>query len=55
MTSDNPVVLYNMFLERMGVDESGMGSRGAFIFMPLSPGLAIVLYDGKVYKIGNKR
>lgn len=55
VTSDNPVVLYNMFLERMGIDESGMGSRGAFIFMPLSPGLAIVLYDGKVYKIGNKR
>lgn len=55
VTSDNPVVLYNMFFERMGIDESGMGSRGAFIFMPLSPGLAIVLYDGKVYKIGNKR
>ena len=55
VTSDNPAVLYNMFFERMGLDESGMGCRGVFVFMPLSPELAIVLYDGKVYKIGNKR
>lgn len=55
VTSDNPAVLYNMFFERMGRDESGMGCRGVFVFMPLSPELAIVLYDGKVYKIGNKR
>lgn len=55
VTSDNPAVQYNMFFERMGLDESGMGCRGVIIFMPLSPELAIVLYDGKVYKIGNKR
>lgn len=55
VTSDNPTALYNMFFERMGRDESGMGCRGVFVFMPLSPELAIVLYDGKVYKIGNKR
>lgn len=55
VTSDNPAVLYNMFFERMGLDESGMGCRGVFVFMPFSPELAIVLYDGKVYKIGNKR
>ena len=55
VTSDNPAALYNMFFERIGRDESGMGCRGVFIFMPFSPELAIVLYDGKVYKIGNKR
>lgn len=55
VTSDNPAALYNMFFERMGRDELGMGCRGVFIFMPLSPELAIVLYDSKVYKIGNKR
>ena len=55
VTSDNPAALYNMFFERMGLDESGMGCRGVFIFMPLSPEQAIVLYDSKVYKIGNKR
>ena len=55
VTSDNPAALYNMFFERMGHDELGMGCRGVFVFMPLSPKLAIVLYDGKVYKIGNKR
>ena len=55
VTSDNPAALYNMFFERMGRDELGMVCRGVFVFMPLSPELAIVLYDGKVYKIGNKR
>ena len=49
VASDNPAVLYNMFFERMGLDESGMGCRGVFVFMPFSPELAIVLYDGKVY------
>jgi hypothetical protein len=55
VTSDNPAALYNMFFERMGRDELGTGCRGVLIFMPFSPELAIVLYDGKVYKIGNKR
>lgn len=55
ITSDNPTALYNMFLERMGQVESGLGCRGVFIYMPLSPKIALVLYDDKVYKIGARK
>lgn len=55
VTSDNPTALYNMYLERMGQVETGLGCRGVFLYMPLSPKAAVVLYDDKVYKMGGRK
>ena len=37
VTSDNPAVLYNMFFERMGLDESGMGCRVVLLLCRFHP------------------
>ncbi|WP_237274465.1 DUF4238 domain-containing protein [Tenacibaculum ovolyticum] len=57
ITSDNPVSKYNQFLEsrNFSFGHYGMLSKGLQIFYPLSPDLALVLYDPKVYKIGYRK
>ena len=57
ITSDNPVSKYNQFLEsrNFSFGHCGMLSKGLQIFYPLSPDLALVLYDPKVYKIGYRK
>lgn len=55
ITSDNPVCLYNPFMEKMNHPLNGLGARGAIIFYPLSPTLSLLLYDEKVYKVGNRK
>lgn len=51
-TSDAPVYLYNQYCEGIrdrGV--TGLASRGIQIFLPLSPSIILMLYDGNTYKI----
>lgn len=52
ITSDNPSILHNTFLEKINARASrGLGLRGAIMYMPLSPMYAIMLYDSETYDI----
>ena len=52
ITSDNPVVLYNQYLdERDYSGNTGLQSIGLQICFPLSPKLLLVCYDSSVYSI----
>jgi len=56
VTSDNPCVVYNQYYEHLkGRGTTGAIKKGLMIFVPLSPTHLILLYDGEVYKVGNKR
>lgn len=55
ITSDNPVCLYNPFMEKMNYPLNGLGARGTIIYFPLSPKLALFIYDDNVYKVGNRK
>jgi len=57
ITSDNPISKYNQFLEsrKFPFGHTGMASKGLQIFYPLAPDLLLIMYDPKVYKIGNKK
>ena len=54
ITSDNPLIKYNQFLEKrkFGGSATGYASLGLQIVVPLSPLLAIIGYDRTIYKIG---
>lgn len=54
-SSDNPVSLYNMFLEKVNHNGAGVGCRGIMFYLPLSPERAVLFYDTKVYKCGRDR
>jgi hypothetical protein len=56
ITSDNPVVKYNQFLEERKHPGGNVGlfTKGLQIFFPLSPILMLHLYDDWVYKVGGK-
>ncbi len=56
ITSDNPVVRYNQFLEsrRPFLNNVGLFTKGLQLFFPLSPELSLVLYDSRVYRVGKK-
>jgi Protein of unknown function (DUF4238) len=56
ITSDNPVVLYNRFLEKRQpqTGNTGLNCRGLQIFMPLGPRHLLMLYDGDVYRFGSR-
>ena len=57
ITSDNPISKYNQFLEsrKFPFGHNGMASKGLQIFYPLAPNLLLIMYDPRVYKIGNKK
>ncbi len=57
ITSDHPVVKFNMFLrmKKWPSAHTGWPTKGLQIFFPISPNRMIVLYDGNTYKIGNKK
>lgn len=56
ITSDNPVFKYNRYCEGLReIGITGALSRGLQIFVPLSPELLLMLYDGWVYKVDDKR
>jgi hypothetical protein len=54
VTSDNPVVFYNQYCERLEGGRIGATCRGLQIFIPLSPSRLLLLYDAKVYKLNDK-
>jgi len=55
LTSDNPMVKYNQFLERhkypYGI--TGFMTSGLQIFLPISSAHMLIFYDGSIYKMGN--
>lgn len=57
VTSDHPVILHNLFLERIApfVGVTGLGTKGLTIFLPLSPEFLMVFFDHEVYKVGSRR
>lgn len=55
ITSDNPVVFYNSYLESAPTKlKTSVMARGLQIFFPLSPNVVYCLYDKKIYKYGDK-
>lgn len=56
--SDNPLVIYNQFLEKRKwnlVSQRGYGSKGLQMFLPVNDNYMLVVYDTDVYKVGNKK
>ena len=50
ITSDDPVVLTNMFhAQKLKKNRFGFDSAGVLLFLPLSPRLLLVCYDGDAY------
>jgi hypothetical protein len=57
ITSDNPAVRYNQFLEKRNTLGSNIGidCKGLQIFLPLGPRHMLMLYDGDVYRVGGRK
>jgi len=57
ISSDNPVVKYNQFLEQRKHPGGNVGllTKGLQVFFPLSPTHMLVYYDDWIYKIGDRR
>jgi len=57
ITSDNPVIKYNQFLESRGWKSSmtGYSSLGLQMIVPLNSQIAVLFYDAKIYKVGDKK
>ncbi len=56
LTSDNPVFKYNLYCERFTeTGTTGATNAGLLVFLPISPKLCLLLYDGGVYKVGRSR
>lgn len=57
ITSDNPVVIYNQFLEGRktygGI--GGLGQKGLQLFLPISPKMLLLFYDGRIYHMGSSK
>lgn len=56
ITSDNPVIKYNQFLEQRKHfgGHVGLATKGLQIFFPISPTHMLCIFDEWVYKIGDK-
>ena len=55
VTSDDPVVLTSRFhAQKINSNNFGVASAGALFFLPLSPRLLLICYDGDVYTASNK-
>lgn len=57
ITSDNPVIKYNQFLEYKNAIGciTGFAAKGIQIMFPLSPGIYIIFYDRNIYKVGSRK
>jgi len=56
ITSDNPVVLYNRACEKSQfLSHIGLASKGLKIVFPISPKHILLLYDGRIYKVGARK
>jgi hypothetical protein len=56
-TSDHPVALYNEYLQESSSQRgtTGAAASGLQIFLPLSPNLCVLLFDGDVYRVLPRR
>ena len=55
ITSDDPVAFTSMFhAKKLHTNRFGFGSTGALFFMPLSPKLLLLCYDGDAYFLKGK-
>lgn len=52
LTSDDPAVFYNQYLESAVVEGLGAQSVGLQVFLPISPTHLLLLYDSSVYGVG---
>lgn len=55
ITSDDPVIEYNPLLEPFKITNYGLSAIGLLLLLPISPKVAIVVFDGGYYKIGNQK
>ncbi len=58
ITSDNPLIKYNQFLETRNWtfgQHNGYGTIGGQLFFPLSDKYMLILFDPNIYKVGNKK
>jgi len=57
ITSDNPVVRYNQWLDKFNKRQTsgGYGSVGTQIFIPINDRLQIMVYDEDIYRIGKPK
>ncbi len=57
VTSDNPVIRYNQFLEKRKPFGSNVAFavKGLELMLPISPTMFALFYDSSVYKVGNKK
>ena len=56
VTSDNPVIFYNQLMSfRRHGSNTGVAAKGLEIFLPIDSRHMIVLYDEKVYRVGNDK
>jgi Protein of unknown function (DUF4238) len=57
ITSDNPVVQYNQFLEKNTKrnNVTGYAVKGLEIFVPLTDRYMLMFYDSQVYYVGSRR
>ena len=56
--SDNPLVMYNQFLESKKlsvISQRGYGQKGLQMFLPLNDSYMLIVYDSNIYKVGNKK
>lgn len=55
VTSDNPTILVNKFHEqKLSRKIFGIGSSGVILFLPLTPRLQLMCYDGDIYTVPGK-
>jgi hypothetical protein len=57
ITSDNPLVKYNQYLEyrKSLMGKTGYATTGIQLFLPLNPQTMILFYDSNIYKVGDKK
>ena len=56
--SDNPLVLYNQFLEKRNWtfgSQRDFGLKGLQLFLPLNDSYMLAIYDHNIYKLGTKK
>ncbi|TCN60150.1 DUF4238 domain-containing protein [Flavobacterium circumlabens] len=56
--SDNPIIMYNQFLERRNWkfgSQRDFGLKGLQMFLPLNDSYMLAVYDPNIYKLGNKK
>jgi hypothetical protein len=54
ITSDDPIIFTNLFnFGEKGEPDTGLSCRGLIIIFPISPDLAVILFDDSVYKINS--